>query len=302
MASQARFLDFLDMIDGGGAGQMGDTFEGGGIFSALANLMATPYGSEDAGRKTSREAFLRGRGLLDEPAVASAATSAAAPAMTGPTRAQRMSAAAAEMARQRGLAQDSLDPRGPNQMGMPAGGMPPAPSYAMMDMGEAGRGSMPNPFTGPTYDMPMARPAAPAEPLGVTTQSMARDAITQRKKNLYETMRGSLDPFNSTADRDYRRLSGESMGLFNYGNHVDAGLMDENRLNFITQGLMPPTPETMQYSGRGMASGDAEFDAFMNMVRNTPGQGGLANNPELAFSVFQRMKSAGNLPSVLGYQ
>jgi len=161
MASQARFLDFLDMIDGGGAGQMGDTFEGGGIFSALANLMATPYGSEDAGRRASREEFLRGRGLLDEPAVASAAP-AMAPAMTGPTRAQRMSAATAEMARQRGMQQDSLDPRGPNQMGMPAMGMPPAPSYAMMDMGEAGRGSMPNQFTGPTYDMPMARPAAPA--------------------------------------------------------------------------------------------------------------------------------------------
>lgn len=140
MASQARFLDFLDMIDGGGAGKMGDTFEGGGIFSALANLMATPYGSEDAGRKTSREAFLRSRGLLDEPAVASA-QSGMAPAMTGPTREQRMSAAAAEMARQRGLAQDSLDLRGPNQMGMPA--------------------ARPNPFTGPTYDMPMARPANP---------------------------------------------------------------------------------------------------------------------------------------------
>ena len=140
MASQARFLDFLDMIDGGGAGQMGDTFEGGGIFSALANLMATPYGSEDAGRKTSREAFLRSRGLLDEPAVAST-QSGMAPAMTGPTREQRMSAAAAEMERQRGLAQDRLDQRGPNQMGVPA--------------------ARPNPFTGPTYDMPMARPANP---------------------------------------------------------------------------------------------------------------------------------------------
>lgn len=140
MADQARFLDFLDMIDGGGAGKMGDTFEGGGIFSALANLMATPYGSEDAGRKTSREAFLRSRGLLDEPAVASA-QSGMAPAMTGPTREQRMSAAAAEMERQRGIQQDSLDPRGPNQMNVPV--------------------ARPNPFTGPTYDMPMARPAAP---------------------------------------------------------------------------------------------------------------------------------------------
>ena len=45
-----RFLDFIDMIDGGGAGTMGDKFEGGGIFSMLANALATPYGSEDKDR------------------------------------------------------------------------------------------------------------------------------------------------------------------------------------------------------------------------------------------------------------
>lgn len=38
------------MIDGGGAGTMGDKFEGGGIFSMLANALATPYGSEDKER------------------------------------------------------------------------------------------------------------------------------------------------------------------------------------------------------------------------------------------------------------
>ena len=45
-----KFLDFIDMIDGGGAGTMGDKFEGGGIFSMLANALATPYGSEDEER------------------------------------------------------------------------------------------------------------------------------------------------------------------------------------------------------------------------------------------------------------
>ena len=186
MASQAKFLDFIDMIDGGGRGRMGDTFEGGGIFSALANLLATPYGSEDEARRASREAFLRSRGLLDDPAVASAAQSAAAPAMTGPTRAQRMSAAAAEMARQRGLAQDALDPRGPNQMNVPAArpasgmqfgqqpagalpsmsfGQQPAGSMPSMSFGQKPAGSMPaaaNPFTGPTYDMPTARTLEPS--------------------------------------------------------------------------------------------------------------------------------------------
>ena len=58
-----KFLDFIDMIDGGGYGEgkMGDKFEGGGIFSMLANALATPYGSEDDERKRR---VLQMRGLL----------------------------------------------------------------------------------------------------------------------------------------------------------------------------------------------------------------------------------------------
>ena len=62
MADQAKFLSFLDMIDGGGAGDRGDKFEGGGIFSAIANMIAKPYGSVDEGRKRAR---MRALGLLD---------------------------------------------------------------------------------------------------------------------------------------------------------------------------------------------------------------------------------------------
>ena len=133
MPDQARFLDFMDMIDGGGKGRMGDKFEGGGIFSALANLIATPYGSEDAGRRASREAAYRAAGLL-APEEAEAAP-AAAPAVrrTKPTRAELMSARAAEMERQRGLQQDVFDPRGPNQM--PA--VTPVPAIARELTGSA---------------------------------------------------------------------------------------------------------------------------------------------------------------------
>jgi len=38
-----RFTGLLDMIDGGGAGQSGDKFEGGGLLSILGNLFAKPY-------------------------------------------------------------------------------------------------------------------------------------------------------------------------------------------------------------------------------------------------------------------
>jgi len=55
--AERKFLDFLDMFDGGGAGQMGDKFEGGGLISALGNLVASPYGSQDEERKKARMAF-----------------------------------------------------------------------------------------------------------------------------------------------------------------------------------------------------------------------------------------------------
>jgi hypothetical protein len=69
-----KFLDFIDMIDGGGYGEgkMGDKFEGGGIFSMLANALATPYGSEDKDRMRKLRQM---RGLLapDESIAPSAA-------------------------------------------------------------------------------------------------------------------------------------------------------------------------------------------------------------------------------------
>ena len=54
--AERKFLDFLDMFDGGGAGKMGDKFEGGGLYSMLANVLASPYGSEDEARKNARMA------------------------------------------------------------------------------------------------------------------------------------------------------------------------------------------------------------------------------------------------------
>ena len=138
MPDQARFLDFMDMIDGGGAGRMGDKFEGGGIFSALANLIATPYGSEDAGRKAKREAAYRAAGLLAPEEAEAEAAPIAAPAVrrTKPTREELMSARAAEMERQRGLQQDQFDPR--NQQGATSFRVPVAPEYRSMDQAVGG--------------------------------------------------------------------------------------------------------------------------------------------------------------------
>jgi hypothetical protein len=90
MADRAKFLSFLDMIDGGGRGQMGGEFEGGGIFSEIANMIATPYGSEDPRRRAIAEKRNKARrkalGLLDaigtpEEQAAAASRAAATPSV-----------------------------------------------------------------------------------------------------------------------------------------------------------------------------------------------------------------------------
>lgn len=49
-----NYSSFRDMIDGGGAGASGSEFQGGGLLSLLANLFATPLGSEQMTRPQAR--------------------------------------------------------------------------------------------------------------------------------------------------------------------------------------------------------------------------------------------------------
>lgn len=144
MANRAKFLDFLDMLDGGGAGKMGGEFQGGGILSQIANLIATPYGSEDPERRKRRQKAL---GLLDkigtpEEQAAAASRAAATPSViTKPTPTAPMIS---------GGPTTRGGQRGPRVA--PAG--PPMPATAMSPV-------MPNqPMS--TYDqvMPQANPMA----------------------------------------------------------------------------------------------------------------------------------------------
>ena len=89
--SETKFLNLLDMFDGGGAGRSGDTFEGGGLLSVLANLVATPAGTEQ-------------RRLAMKNSTGKAITTAVDEMM-------RKRAAMMDMQRQRGLQQDVNDPR-----------------------------------------------------------------------------------------------------------------------------------------------------------------------------------------------
>jgi hypothetical protein len=61
--ADARFLNFIDMINGGGAGRAGSRFEGGGLLSMLGNALGIrPYGYED--RLSEMRPMARPAGLL----------------------------------------------------------------------------------------------------------------------------------------------------------------------------------------------------------------------------------------------
>ncbi len=80
-----KYKGLLDMIDGGGAGAVGNEFEGGGLLSVIANAIATPYGSEGRMRDA-----MQGQRPMARPAggfgngSAISAGSAPAPAYTMP--------------------------------------------------------------------------------------------------------------------------------------------------------------------------------------------------------------------------
>jgi len=113
-----QYVDFLDRFDGGGAGQTGNSFQGGGLLSALGNIFANPYGSEDQARRAQRRQAL---GLLDT----AAAPPQARPAPFAPPRGN--------------ITTSGLPPAIPSHLTGPKMGMPP---------------QIPSHLTGPKMGMP----------------------------------------------------------------------------------------------------------------------------------------------------
>lgn len=116
-----RFTGLMDMLDGGGAGASGDRFEGGGLLSILGNLFAKPLEAQDNVERIAKV-------VRDDKNAAE-----------GISEAAKISAAMAEMERQRGLEQDRFDTRdqqgatsfrNPNQ-GYPDMSMPAIEGYTV---------------------------------------------------------------------------------------------------------------------------------------------------------------------------
>jgi hypothetical protein len=145
-ATGKRFTGLMDMLDGGGAGASGNKFEGGGLLSALGNLFAKPLEAQDnvekiAARTSARNMLrpkLRPEGLLSEAQKEQIVMN------------QIVNPDVYGIGRGGEFAGSMLAPRATTAQSAPA------PSYATMPMGEAGRG-MP--------DMPLPRVGNQAVPL-----------------------------------------------------------------------------------------------------------------------------------------
>lgn len=134
----------------------------------------------------------------------------------------------------------------------------PAPSYATMDMGEAGRGSMPadTPLPYATMDMGEAgRGSMPADtPLPYGTMNMG------------EAGRGSLpNPFS--------------------GPSYDMAVDPRQQMN-VEVGAGVPLPPSQATANEG-------FNRFLTMARNDPNMSFLMNDPEMAKAVYNRMVASG---------
>ena len=85
MDGQKGYLNFIDMINGGGMGRAGDKFEGGGLLSLLGNALGiAPYGSRDR-QEAAQKALAEG--------AASMSSRGAAPAVDRVKRASEMATA-----------------------------------------------------------------------------------------------------------------------------------------------------------------------------------------------------------------
>jgi hypothetical protein len=193
MADSTEYLNFLDMIDGGGAGRSGDRFEGGGLLSLIANELFKPAGYEQR--------------MLDRKNQTGRAVSRVVDELTKDRIRNR--ARMSEMERQRGIQQDIMDPRGANQMrplpepsGYPDMSMPSIPGYTApqeKQYYDMYRPPLRQPSTGLTYEPEMRAPETGMAPEygGMMPISPEQADFAEAREQVIELM--GPEVFNSMA-------------------------------------------------------------------------------------------------------
>ena len=262
---------FIDAMDGGGRDTRGDTFEGGPLSEILNNIGVKPYGSQ------RERAF---GGPTTSPIQQAVAGGPVRPRIR-PASVEQAAANQAAMANQEASFTQPGDPL------EPFGGLGPNITGAAA---ERGMGLDPFGGPGPATDYPnMNMPANAAYlPPPVSTYGgdidPTQDGRIQAQRNIdnRERMRQAM---SQVTQAEYDAMS--------RGQRADMGLPVRG-IDLLFAGS-DAFKQSVPLDRFGRSTGDAGFDEFMDLVRRTPGQGALLNDPAAAYDMYQRMKAAGQL-------
>ena len=255
-----RFTGLMDMLDGGGAGASGDKFEGGGLLSMLGNLFAKPLEAQNNVERSAAD-----------------------------TNATRAVTKTLEDMAKGGTLTSRLDGKdfpmqysGRGNVGMPRSGMQYSGRGLLAgspeEMQYSGRGNVGMPRSGMEYSgrgmlgMPAENVMANVEsPIATGASSAAQNEANraQMRINMAGVTREQYDAMTNAEKRE-RGLPVGGLDLAFAGSDAFA--------------------QPMQYSGRGMSSGDPEYDAFVNMVKDDAAFVGIMDNPVALRNIFNMYK------------
>jgi len=255
-----RFTGLMDMLDGGGAGASGDRFEGGGLLSILGNLFAKPLEAQDNVERIAADTN-----------ATKAVTKTLEDMAKGGTLTSRLDGKDFPM-----------QYSGRGNVGMPRSGMEYSGRGLLAgspeEMQYSGRGNVGMPRSGMEYSgrgmlgMPAENVMANVEsPVATGASSAAQNEANkaQMRINMGGVTRDQYDAMTNAEKRE-RGLPVGGLDLAFAGSDAFA--------------------QPMQYSGRGMSSGDPEYDAFVNMVKDDAAFTGIMDNPVALRNIFNMYK------------
>jgi len=255
-----RFTGLMDMLDGGGAGASGDKFEGGGLLSILGNLFAKPLEAQDNVERIAADTN-----------ATKAVTKTLEDMAKGGTLTSRLDGKDFPM-----------QYSGRGNVGMPRSGMEYSGRGLLAgspeEMQYSGRGNVGMPRSGMEYSgrgmlgMPAENVMANVEsPIATGASSAAQNEANkaQMRTNMAGVTREQYDAMTNAEKRE-RGLPVGGLDLAFAGSDAFA--------------------QPMQYSGRGMSSGDPQYDAFVNMVKDDAAFVGIMDNPVALRNIFNMYK------------
>ena len=255
-----RFTGLMDMLDGGGAGASGDKFEGGGLLSALGNLFAKPLEAQDNVER-----------IAADTAATKAVTKTLEDMAKGGTLTSRLDGKDFPM-----------QYSGRGNVEMPRSGMEYSGRGLLAgspeEMQYSGRGNVGMPREAMEYSgrgmlgMPAENVMANVEsPIATGASSAAQNEANkaQMRINMGGVTRDQYDAMTNAEKRE-RGLPVGGLDLAFAGSDAFA--------------------QPMQYSGRGISSGDPQYDAFVNMVKDDAAFTGIMDNPVALRNIFNMYK------------